>query len=76
VQHLPIKDKLTEEDFNKWLNENPNSRVLMRKIFTDICQETGNIENENVDDLKKRLDDLARFLENDSCMCVAIFLHS
>jgi hypothetical protein len=57
------------------MHNNPNPSVLVKKMFGDICTKTGHFENDCVDDLNKRLDDLCRFLEYDSCICTAIFLN-
>ncbi len=74
--HIENKIPLSEDIFKSWMKNNVNPRVLVAKIFDDLCSKTGQIENKNNYTFKKRLDDLSRFLEYDSAVCTAIFLKS
>jgi hypothetical protein len=74
--HIEDQIPLKESTFEIWLNNNTNPKVLVEKIFFDICSKSGHFENNNVDIFKKRLDDLARFLEYDYGVCAAIALAS
>jgi hypothetical protein len=58
--HIENKIPLDEDVFTEWMNKNANPKVLIEKIFYDICSETGHFEN-NVMYITKKM--IGRYIE-------------
>ncbi len=70
--HLSDKIPLNQEIFENWMNDNPNPKKLVEKIICDISSKSGYFQNDELDIFKKRIDDVARFLEFEAGVCTAV----
>jgi hypothetical protein len=70
--HISDKIPLNQEIFENWMSNNPNPKILVEKVINDISDKSGYFQKNDLDIFKKRIDDVARFLEFEACACTAV----